>query len=377
MMSDDFYELLGVSKNADKSAIKKAYRTMAKKYHPDKNPGDKEAEEMFKAVNEAYQVLSDDQQRAMYDQFGKAGLQGGAGGGHGGFGGGFDDIGSIFEEMFGGAFGGGGSNRGRKKRQTRKYNLDLNVEMRISFSDAIFGAKKEVNFSYKTPCKACKSTGAKDGKMTNCPQCGGQGQVYMKQGFMTFSQTCPACHGAGQSAKAKCPACSGRGYNEVEEQLTVDVPAGIDSENRLRVTGKGNEDENGRRGDLYITFYVDQDEHFTRHENNIYLEVPVFFTQAVLGETIKIPSIHGEVDLKLDVGTKDKQQFTFRGQGVPDVRGGRKGDFIAQVKLTYPKSLTKEQTELLEKLQNSFGVESKPHEEAFSSVFDKIKNFFS
>ncbi len=369
-----YYEILEVDKQADASEIKKAYRKMAKKYHPDKNPGDKTAEENFKLVNEAYQVLSDDQKRRIYDQYGKAGLEGGMGGGGGGFGG-FDDLGSIFEEMFSG-FGGGGRRRGpRGPRQ--KYELDLGVEMTIDFKEAIFGTKKEVNYSYKTICESCDGTGAKDKKMKSCPQCHGQGQVYSRQGFMTFSQTCPACHGEGKTVEVKCPDCKGKGFNDNKTSVTVDIPAGIDNENRLRVAGKGNIGFGKQTGDLYITFYVKPDDTFVRHDDDIYLEVPVFFTQAIMGDTLKIPSLTDELELNLDVGTRDKQQFVFKGEGVSNVHGRGKGNLVAQVKLVYPKKLTGEQKTLLEKLNKSFGVESKPHESAFEAAFEKVKGWFS
>ncbi len=368
-----YYEILEVSRDADKATIKKAYRKMAKLYHPDRNPGDNEAEHKFKLCNEAYQVLSDDQQRSVYDRYGKEGLKGGMGGG-GGFGGaGFDDLGSIFEEMFGG-FGGG---RGRRQRTDGdKYPLDLGVEMSISFQEAVFGCEKEVHFSYKKSCTSCKGTGAKDGSVTTCSQCGGKGQVYMRQGFMTFSQTCPVCHGEGTVIKDKCGECRGNGFVTVDETVTIKVPAGIDSENRLRVSGKGNKGKSGQRGDLYVTFYVEPDPHFVRRGNDVYLEVPVFFTQAALGETISIPSLTGEIELELDEGTKDKQQYRFRGEGIADVHGHGKGDLIAQVTLTYPKRLSDEQRALLEQLQESFGIESKPHESVFESAFDKVKSWF-
>jgi molecular chaperone DnaJ len=371
-----YYEILEVTKSADKTEIKKAYRKMAKKYHPDRNPDDQEAEHKFKLCNEAYQVLSDDQQRAIYDRYGKEGLQGAAGGGSrgGGFGG-FDDLGSIFEEMFGAAgFGGGG---GRRSRQdSDKYPLDMGIELKISFKEAIFGTNKEIDFNYKKSCDSCKGTGAKGGNVKTCSQCGGKGQVYMRQGFMTFSQTCPACHGEGTEAAERCGDCKGQGFTEVKDRVTIKVPAGIDSENRLRVSGKGNVGKHGQRGDLYVTFYVEPDEHFVRNGNDIYLEVPVFFTQAVLGETITIPSLTGELELDLDTGTKDKQQFRFRNEGVADVHGHGKGDLIAQVKLTYPAKLSDEQRELLEKLQESFGIESKPHESFFESAFEQVKSWF-
>ena len=367
-----YYEILEVSKSADKAEIKKAYRVKAKKYHPDKNPGDEEAEHKFKLCNEAYQVLSDDQQRSVYDRYGKEGLQGGGGGSRGGFGG-FDDLSSVFEEMFGG-FGGGGGQRRRAPEE--KYPLDLGLNMKISFKEAVFGCEKELDFNFKDACGSCKGTGAKNGKVKTCTQCGGKGQVYMKQGFMTFSQTCPVCHGEGTQVAEKCDDCKGKGFTEAKDSVTIKVPAGIDNENRLRVSGHGNKSKSGSRGDLYVTFQVEEDETFVRHGNDIYLDVPVFFTQAVLGETIKIPSLTGELELELTQGTKDKAQFSFRNEGVADVHGHGKGDLIAQVRLAYPSKLSDEQKELLEKLQESFGIESKPHESTFESAFDKVKSWF-
>ena len=377
LRDQDYYELLGITSSASTQEIKKAYRSKAKEFHPDRNPDNKDAEENFKVVNEAYQVLSDAKQKAIYDQYGKAGLEGGMGGrgqGGGGFGG-FDDLGSIFEEMFGGGLT---SSRGRRGRQesSLKYNLDEEIKLNISFNEAIFGCKKDINYQYKTPCTKCDSTGAKDKKLATCHSCKGQGQVYVKQGFMTFSQTCPTCQGVGQSIKDKCPKCNGKSYNTENETFSVDIPAGIDTQNRLRVANRGNKDKQGRRGDLYITFYVEEDKHFVRNGNDIYLEVPVFFTKAILGQTITIPNLRGELQLKLDQGTKDQQQFIFKGEGVDDVHGHSKGDFVAQVKLIYPRALNKKQKELLKELESSFGVESNPHENAFESAFQSIKNWF-
>ncbi|HHS93425.1 MAG TPA: molecular chaperone DnaJ, partial [Campylobacterales bacterium] len=198
----------------------------------------------------------------------------------------------------------------------------------------------------------------------------------MKQGFMSFAQTCPKCHGEGQTIKAKCQSCSGRGYHEEPETITITVPAGVDSGNRLRAAGHGNQSKSGQRGDLYITFRVEEDEHFIRDGNNIYIEVPVFFTQAILGESITIPCLDGELELDLKVGTKDKAQFAFRDEGVQDVHGNGRGQLIAQVKIIYPKKLTDEQQALLEQLQESFGVESKPHKSKFDSAFSKVTDWF-
>ncbi|MEA1955739.1 MAG: molecular chaperone DnaJ [Campylobacterota bacterium] len=375
MQDLSYYEILEVSQSADKTTIKKAYRKMAKKYHPDKNAGDKEAEHNFKLCNEAYQCLSDDKQKSIYDRYGKEGLQG-MGGGGGRSSGGFDDLGSMFEEMFSGFGGGGGSRRRQNPADMEKYPLDMNIDMSISFQEAIFGIEKEIEFRYKNACKSCKGTGAKGGKLSTCSQCKGQGQVYMKQGFMTFSQTCPVCQGSGESPGENCSDCRGSGYKEVKEKITIKIPKGIDDGNRLRVSGKGNVGKRGTRGDLYVTFNVQADKHFQRNGNDVYISIPVFFTQAVVGESITIPSLTGELELELDVGTKDKQHFTFRGEGIDDVHGHGKGDLIAQIELTYPKSLNSEQEELLSKLQESFGIESKPHEGVLDSAIDKMKGWF-
>jgi molecular chaperone DnaJ len=372
MQDLSYYEILEVSKNADKTTIKKAYRTMAKIYHPDKNPGDKEAEHKFKLCNEAYQCLSDDKQRGIYDRYGKEGLQGRSNGRSSG---GFDDLGSMFEDMFNG-FGGGSSRRRQNPADMEKYSLDMNVDMYLSFNEAIFGCEKDIEFTYKNACKPCKGTGAKDAKLSTCNQCKGQGQVFMKQGFMTFSQTCPVCQGAGSAPSESCKNCDGSGYHEERGNVTVKIPKGIDNGNRLRVSGKGNIGKRGTRGDLYVTFSVKPDKHFQREGNDVYIAIPVFFTQAVSGESLNIPSLTGELELKLDVGTKDKQHFTFRGEGIEDVHGHGKGNLIAQVNITYPKKLNDEQKELLEKLQASFGIESKPHESVLDSAIEKMKNWF-
>jgi molecular chaperone DnaJ len=369
-----YYEILEIERTATQEEIKKAYRKMALKYHPDRNQNDKEAEEKFKLVNEAYQVLSDENKRAIYDKYGKAGLEGQ---GFSGFQGQsyediMDDLSAIFESVFGGGFTGRRSSR----RSSEKYNLDLSAQMELNFKEAIFGTKKEFKYKYKKPCEPCKGTGAKDAQVAKCEYCNGQGQVYMRQGFMTFAQTCPQCHGSGQTIKKKCTKCGGAGFEEVETTTTVDIPEGVDDGNRLRIPNAGNVALDGRRGDLYITFYVEEDEHFIRHGDNIYLEVPVFFTQAVLGDTIVIPTLRGKKELKLPQGVKDKEQFVFRGEGVRNVHNGQIGNMIAQIKIIYPKSLNDKQKELLKELQESFGIESKPHESIFESTFEKIKGWF-
>jgi len=368
-----YYEILEVSQGADKTTIKKAYRAMAKKYHPDKNQGDAEAEQKFKLCNEAYQCLSDEKQKSIYDRYGKEGLQGMGGSSRQSSG--FDDLGSMFEDMFNG-FSGGGGHRRQNPADMDKYPLDMNVDIHIKFDEAIFGCDKDIKFKYKKSCSKCNGTGAKGGKLSPCKQCAGKGQVYMKQGFMTFSQTCPVCQGVGSSAADACSVCHGSGYEEIQESVNIQIPAGIDNGNRLRVSGKGNIGKKGTRGDLYVTFEVQADKHFIRDENDIYIEIPVFFTQAITGETLTIPSLRGELELKLNIGTRDKQRFTFKGEGIEDVHGHGKGNLIAIVNIQYPQKLNDEQKELLSGLQESFGIESKPHEGIHESVIDKMKNWF-
>ncbi|WP_456393968.1 molecular chaperone DnaJ [Nitratifractor sp.] len=366
----DYYAILQVGRDATGAEIKKAYRKLAIQYHPDKNPGDKEAEEKFKLINEAYGVLSDEEKRAIYDRYGKEGLERQGAGFHAES---MDDIMDIFNSMFGGAFG--GFSRNQRRQSTANYAMDLEVELDLSFQEAVFGCEKELTIHYKTPCNACGGTGARDGKLETCSTCGGQGQIVMRQGFMTFAQECPHCQGRGEVIRQKCPECHGQSFQLKEERVKLSIPAGIDTGNRLRIPAKGNEDRHGRRGDLYVLFYVEEDEHFVREGNNLYIEVPVFFTQCILGETIAIPSLDGELELRLKPGTRDRAQFVFRGKGVRDVHGGRTGDLIAQIKMILPQKLDGEQKALLEQLQESFGLESKPHKSTFESAFEKIKSW--
>jgi len=368
--SMDYYEILQVSRDASGAEIKKAYRKLAIKYHPDKNPGDKEAEENFKLINEAYEILSHDEKRQIYDRYGKEGLERQGGGFHANS---MDDIMDIFNSMFGGGFGGGGA---RRRDPSAKYAMDFEIELKLGFEEAIFGTTKEFDITYKVPCQECHGTGAENGAMSTCATCGGSGQVVMRQGFMTFAQECPTCHGVGQTISKKCSACQGKGYETRQQSVTIDIPAGVDTGNRLRAQGYGNEDKYGRRGDLYITFVVADDEHFVREGNDIYLEVPLFFTQCILGEKVTIPSLRGELELNLKPGTRDREQFVFDGEGVADVRTGRKGRLIVQIKMIMPDKLTPEQKEQLVEIQESFGIESHPHESAFESAFKRVKSWF-
>ncbi len=372
MTEINYYEILEVTKESSGAELKKAYRKLAMQYHPDRNPNDKEAEDKFKLVNEAYQVLSDESKRSIYDRYGKAGFDGQGGRGFGGNAD-MDDIMDIFNSMFGGGFGG---NTNTRRSKGQKYNLDFEIELSLKFEEAIFGCEKKIDIKYKISCDDCNGTGAKDGKLEKCDYCQGRGQVVMRQGMMQFAQTCPKCHGEGQKIVQKCSSCDGKGYKYKEDSVTVKIPAGVDSGNRLRVQGYGNASKNGTRGDLYLTFIIKEDEHFIRNGKDIYIEVPVFFTQAILGETVTIPTLNGEKEIKLNQSTKDKEQFIFDGEGVVDIQTGRKGRFIVQIKMELPTSISEEQRELLEKLQESYGVESKPHKSVFETAFEKVKGWF-
>ncbi|PAF41890.1 molecular chaperone DnaJ [Helicobacter sp. 11S03491-1] len=375
MESFDYYEILEINKTSDQETIKKAYRKMALKYHPDRNPEDKQAEEMFKKINEAYEVLSDNSKRQIYDRYGKEGLENN---GFRGFSGRdlndiFGDLGSIFESAFGSGFGFGSAG---KKEAKIKFVPDYLYKLDISFKEAIFGCKKTIQTKYKSFCKECDGTGAKDGKIQTCPDCGGKGQVFMRQGFMTFAQTCSLCGGEGHVIKEKCSICHGEGFVFVEESFEVNIPEGMDDENRMRVIGKGNQLKNGSRGDLYIITFVEHDDYFVRDGSDVYIEVPVFFTSIPLGASVKIPSLRGELELNVPANSQDGSKFVFKGEGVKEVNHNAYGSLVAVIKIIYPKSLNEEQKELLLKLHNSFGYESEPHKNLFEECFERIKNWF-
>lgn len=367
-MEIDYYEILEITQNADKETIKKAYRRLALKYHPDRNQGDKEAEGKFKLINEAYEVLSNDEKRALYDKYGKEGLKAG-----GGFSSDFSDLSDIFSNFFDEAFG-RSSNR-KRSENSEKFSAELMIALKLSFKEAVFGCKKTIDFIYKDSCKACKATGAKDGKTTTCPKCQGRGQIGIKQAFITFAQTCPDCAGSGVSAAEKCPECKGKGYNEIKDSVEINVPEGVDTGMSLRVPQKGNVLKNGSRGDMFVKIIAEEDETFIRDGEDIYIEFPVFFTQAILGQSIKVPTIRGEAILTLPIGAKDGQRFVLEKEGVKDIHSNSLGRQIVQISIKFPNSLNDEQKELLEKLSESFGIKDGMHHEQ-KGLFDRIASWF-
>ena len=366
----DYYEVLGVSKDADDAAIKKAYRQLAKKYHPDMNPGDKEAEAKFKEASEAYAVLSDPDKRRQYDQFGHAAFDGGAGGagGAGGFGGfDFGDMGDIFGDIFGGMFGGGGS-RGRNSNGPRR-GADLRVNVRITFAESVTGTKKKIDVTLKDECTKCHGTGAKPGTSPEtCPKCQGRGQVVFTQqsmfGTVQNVQTCPDCHGTGKIIRDKCPDCHGTGYVSNRKTIEVTVPAGIDNGQSIRIRGKGEPGTNGGpRGDLLVEVIVERHPKFQRQDTTIYSTEPISFTQAALGGKIQIPTVDGPYEYTIKPGTQTDTRIRLKGKGVPMVRNKNvRGDHYVTLVVQVPEHLNGEQRAALQKFQEAMGEVPKKEE---------------
>lgn len=355
----DYYEVLGLQKGASDDEIKKAYRKMAKQYHPDLHPGDKEAEKCFKEVNEAYEVLSDPDKKARYDQYGHAGVDPNMGAGAGGFGGGFTadfgDLGDIFSSFF----GGGGSSSARRNGPTR--GEDLEAQVTISFEEAVFGCKKEITYNRIEKCSDCKGSGAAAGSSPEtCTQCNGQGQIRVTQqtfmGVMQTTKACPTCHGTGKIIKNPCSNCRGTGMVRLRKKLEVSIPAGIDDGQQIRLSGQGSEGRNGGpAGNLYITVHVRPHAFFERDGVNVYCDVPVTFTEAALGAEIEVPVLEGgTTQYKIPAGTQTHTQFTLRGKGIRQVNGRGTGDLIFRAVVETPKNLNNEQKELLRKLEESF-----------------------
>lgn len=372
----DYYEVLGVSRDADEDALKKAYRTLAKKYHPDMNPGDSEAEQKFKEVNEAYAVLSDPEKRAQYDRLGHAAFDGSAG--YGGGAGGFDFGGFGFEDIFSSIFGGARGN-------TRRANApiegeDEGVRITLSFEEAVFGCKRDVTFRRVEPCSSCHGTGAEKGSQAEtCPTCRGRGRVMVQQrtfmGVMQTETTCNTCGGKGKIIKNPCRNCNAKGYVRVVKTLTVDIPAGINTGNRVILRGQGSAGRNGGpNGDLIIEINVRPHPFFEREKNDVFCEVPVSFTEAALGAELDIPMLDGKTrKYTIPEGTQPGTSFTMKGEGVQDPNTKRRGNLIFTVMVEVPKGLTSEQKKLLRAFDEACGEDSGSKRASFR---DKIKSFF-
>lgn len=365
----DYYEVLGVPKDADEAALKKAYRVLAKKYHPDANPGDKEAEAKFKEASEAYSVLSDPEKRRKYDQFGHAAFEGGAGGagGYGGFDFNGADMGDIFGDIFGGFFGGGRSAYGRSSNGPMR-GANLRTGVRITFEEAIFGCEKEIELTLKDECPKCHGTGAKPGTSpVTCPKCNGKGKiVYTQQSFfgqVQNVQTCPDCRGTGKIVKEKCPDCYGTGYISSKKKIQVKIPAGIDNGQSIRIAGKGEPGTNGgERGDLLVEVTVSRSPVFMRQETSIFSTVPISFATAALGGPIKIKTVDGEVEYEVKPGTQTDTKVRLRGKGVPSLRNKNiRGDHYVTLVVTVPEKLTEEQKEALKRFDDAMkGISPEP-----------------
>lgn len=389
----DYYEVLGVSKDADDAAIKKAYRALAKKYHPDMNPGDAEAEKKFKEASEAYAVLSDAEKRRQYDQFGHAAFEGGAGGA-GGFGG-FDfngaDFGDIFGDIFGDLFGGGGRRGGRANNGPMK-GANIRKSIRITFEEAVFGCKKELEVILKDPCTTCGGTGAKPGTSPEtCPKCGGKGQVvYTSQSFfgtVQNVQTCPNCGGSGKVIKEKCTSCSGTGYTSSKKKIEVTIPAGIDNGQSVRIREKGELGTNGGpRGDLLVEVNVSRHPIFQRQDMHIFSTVPISFAQAALGGDVKIQTVDGAVIYNVKPGTKTDTKVRLKGKGVPSLRNSAvRGDHYVTLVIQTPEKLSAEAKEALRRFdelsgnslhQNDSNPEKSEKKTKRKGFMDKVKEAF-
>jgi molecular chaperone DnaJ len=378
MSKRDYYEVLGTSKNASEAELKKAYRRAAQKHHPDRNPDDKESEEKFKECKEAWEVLSDSQKRAAYDQFGHAGVDpsmGGGGYGPGAAGAGnFNDIfGDVFGDIFGGSRGGGGRGGQRVYRGSDlRYNLELSLE------DAVAGAEVKVRIPTQVACTDCGGSGAKKGSEPKaCTTCGGHGQVRMQQGFFSLQQTCPHCQGSGTVISDPCNTCHGKGRVQERKTLSVKVPAGVDTGDRIRLAGEGEAGENGGPpGDLYVQVQVKQHPIFQRDGNNLYCEVPISFVTAALGGELEVPTLNGRVNLKIPGETQSGKMFRMRGKGVKPVRGGAIGDLICRVSVETPVKLTRKQKDLLKEFSSEMDSGGGHHNPQASSWLDGVKKFF-
>lgn len=371
MAKEDFYKLLGVERNASDAEIKKSYRRLAMKYHPDRNKDNPaEAEATFKQIKEAYEVLSDPKKRSAYDQFGHAGVDPSMGAGRGGFG--AESFGDIFGDVFGDIFGGGRGRGSVQRGSDLRYNLELTLE------EAVAGTEVKIRVPVLVVCGECNGSGAKKGSSpVICSTCHGHGQVRMQQGFFSVQQTCPTCRGTGKQIKDPCGKCYGQGRAQETKTLSVKVPAGVDTGDRIRLAGEGEAGERGGpAGDLYVQIQVKSHEIFTRDGASLYCEVPISFTTACLGGEIEVPTLDGKVMLKIPAETQTGKLFRLRAKGVKPVRGGTVGDLLCRVQIETPVHLTKEQKELIQQLGDSLSGGGKHHSPQEHSWTDGVKSFF-
>ncbi|MCL2790450.1 MAG: molecular chaperone DnaJ [Desulfobulbus sp.] len=365
-MGKSYYEILGIGKDASAEAVKKAYRKLAMKYHPDRNQGDAEAEEKFKEAAEAYEVLCDAQKRRIYDTYGEEGLRRSGYTGPGNS----EDIFAHINDLFGDLFGFGGGRSRRRDPSAPVQGEDLRYDIRISFLEAMHGVDRQVEVTKRETCWTCEGSGARPGhRPQTCPTCQGRGQVVHSQGFLQVSTTCPRCHGAGQVITEPCIDCQGEGLVNRSKKVNMHIPAGVDTGSRMRLAGEG---EGGRRGgssgDLYVVIHVDEHEYFQRDGQMIYLRLPVSMVRATLGDEVDVPTIHGTAKLKIPAGTQSGAHFTLRKEGVPSLRGGGKGDMVVEIQVLTPVKLTKEQKELLHRFEE-LSEEQEDGEGFFARLF--------
>jgi len=376
MSKQDYYELLGVSKGADDAELKKAYRRLAMKYHPDRNPGDTAAEEKFKDAKEAFEVLGDPQKRAAYDRFGHDGVSNSASGGAGAGGFGGADFSDIFGDVFGDIFGGGGAGGGRRARggADLQYNLDLTLEESVS------GIEKSLKIPTQVACDTCEGSGAKPGtSKSKCETCAGVGQVRMQQGFFSVQQTCPTCRGVGEQISDPCTNCRGAGRVQEQKTLSVKIPAGVDTGDRIRLSGEGEAGEQGApAGDLYVMVQVQKHKIFERDDDDLLCTMPIDIITASLGGELEVPTLTGKVNLKIPAGTQTEKVFRLRNKGVKPVRKNSAGDLLCRVQVEVPINLTSEQTALFEQLRSTLqGKQGSKHTPKSHGWLDGVKNFFN
>ncbi|MBE9559879.1 MAG: molecular chaperone DnaJ [Proteobacteria bacterium] len=371
MSKKDYYETLGVSRDASEADLKKAYRRLAMKHHPDRNTDDAEAAEAkFKEAKEAHEVLSDANKRAAYDQYGHAGVDPSMGGRPGAGAGGFED---VFGDVFGDIFGGGG--RGRQRAQR---GADLQYNLELSLEDAVFGTEVKIRVPTMVSCKTCSGSGAKEGtSASTCTTCGGAGQVRMQQGFFAVQQTCPQCRGKGKMISDPCPDCHGQGRKQEQKTLSVKVPAGVDTGDRIRLANEGEAGENGApTGDLYVQMHVKPHDIFTRDDNDLFCEMPISLGTAALGGEIEVPTLNGKLRLKIPHETQTGKLFRMRGKGVKPVRGGATGDLLCRVNVETPVKLSNKQKGLLKDFEKSIQESGNKHSPQNASWGDRMKKFF-